>query len=71
MLKQRLIPHIYFAYVFLLLAAFFGLTYALELLGIGTDLIRPDLARSLHISLMLYGFPPLMMTLLSFALFDK
>ncbi|WP_353662262.1 hypothetical protein [Hydrogenimonas sp. SS33] len=71
MLKTRLAPHIRFSYLFLVLAAFFGLLYALQLLGIGTDLIRPDLARSLHISLMLYGFIPLMMTLLPFALFDR
>jgi len=71
MLKKVLLPHIVFSYLFLLLAALFGLLYALELLGLGTDLIRPDLARSLHISLMLYGFVPLMMTLLPFALFDK
>ena len=71
MLKKRIIPHIYFSYFFLVLAAFFGLLYALQLLGFGVDLIRPDLVRSLHISLMLYGFIPLMMTLLPFALFDK
>jgi len=71
MLKKKLIPHIYFSYTFLILAAAFGLLYALQLLGIGTGLIRPDLVRSLHISLMLYGFVPLMMTLLPFALFDK
>ena len=71
MLKKALLPHIYFSYFFLLFAAFFGLLYALNLVGIGTDLIRPDLVRSLHISLMLYGFVPLMMTLLPFALFDK
>ncbi|BAF72030.1 hypothetical protein [Sulfurovum sp. NBC37-1] len=71
MLKERLLLHIYFSYVFLVLAAVFGLLYALQLLGMGTELIRPDLVRSLHISLMLYGFIPLMMTLLPFALFDK
>jgi len=71
MLKERLLPHIYFSYLFLVLAAIFGLLYALQLLGLGTELIRPDLVRSLHISLMLYGFVPLMMTLLPFALFDK
>jgi len=71
MLKKALLPHIYFSYFFLVLAAFFGLLYALNLVGIGTDLLRPDLTRSLHISLMLYGFVPLMMTLLPFALFDK
>ena len=71
MLNKMLLPHIRFSYIFLVLAACFGLLYALQLLGIGTDLIRPDLVRSLHISLMLYGFVPLMMTLLPFALFDK
>jgi len=71
MLKKALLPHIWFSYFFLVLAALFGIVYAFELLGFATDLIRPDLARSLHISLMLYGFVPLMLTLLPFALFDK
>jgi len=71
MLKKVLIPHIYFSYFFFVLAAFFGLLYALNLVGVGTELLRPDLVRSLHISLMLYGFVPLMMTLLPFVLFDK
>jgi len=71
MLKRHILPHIYFSYLFLVLAAAFGLLYAMQLLGFGTSLIRPDLVRSLHISLMLYGFVPLMMTLLPFALFDK
>lgn len=71
MLKTRLLPHIRFAYLFLVSAAFFGLLYALQLIGIATDTIRPDLVRSVHISLMLYGFIPLMMTLLPFALFEK
>lgn len=71
MLKMKLLPHIIFSYFFLLLAAFFGLLYALQLIGIGQELIRPDIVRSLHISLMLYGFVPLMMSLLPFALFDK
>lgn len=71
MLKKRILPHIYFAYLFLILGAFFGLLYALQLIGIGQDLIRPDISRSLHLSLMLYGFAPLMLSLLPFALFDK
>ncbi|WP_201352872.1 hypothetical protein [Hydrogenimonas urashimensis] len=71
MLKERLVPYVKFSYLFLVMAAFFGLLYALQLLGFGIDLIRPDLTRSLHISLMLYGFIPLMMSLLPFALFDK
>jgi len=72
MLKVMLQPHIRFAFLFLILGAFFGLLYALNLLGIGINLLQPDdLARSLHISLMLYGFIPLMMTLLPFLLFEK
>ena len=71
MLKERLIPHIRIFYLFLIAAAMFGLLYALQLVGIGLELIRPDLVRSLHISLMLYGFPTVMMALLPFALFDK
>jgi len=71
MLKTRLLPHIYVSYLFLILGAGFGLLYALQLIGIGQDLLRPDIARSLHLSLMLYGFAPLMLSLLPFALFDK
>jgi len=71
MLKSRLIPHIYFSYLFLILGALFGLLYALQLIGIGQGLIRPDISRSLHLTLMLYGFIPLMLSLLPFALFDK
>ncbi|WP_373030879.1 hypothetical protein [Sulfurovum sp.] len=71
MLKTRLLPHIYFSYFFLILGAVFGLVYALQLIGIGQDLIRADIARSLHLTLMLYGFIPLMLSLLPFALFDK
>ncbi|MDM5271591.1 hypothetical protein PGH07_05340 [Sulfurovum sp. zt1-1] len=63
--------HISISYLFLILGAMFGVIYAVQLIGIATDLIRPDIARSLHISLMLYGFIPLMLSLLPFALFDK
>ncbi len=63
--------HISISYVFLILAALFGLVYAFQLIDIGTGLMRPDIARSLHISLMLYGFMPLMLSVLPFALFDK
>lgn len=71
MLKSRILPHIYFSYLFLVMGAFFGLLYALQLLGIATDLVRPDISRALHISLMLYGFVPLMLSMLPFLLFDK
>ena len=71
MLKTRLLPHIWFSWLFLILGAFFGLLYAVQLLGYGVDLLRPDLARALHLSLMLYGFAPLMLSVLPFALFEK
>jgi len=71
LIRETMVRHIMFSYLFLVLAALFGLLYALQLTGIGEELIRPDLVRSLHISLMLYGFPTLMLTLLPFALFEK
>ena len=49
----------------------FGFIYSLQLVGIATDVVRADIARSIHISLMLYGFVPLMLSLLPFVLFDK
>jgi len=70
-LKEQILPYVRFSYVFLILGALFGLVYSLQLLGVFYDLIRPDLARSLHISLMLYGFAPLMLSLLPFVLFEK
>ncbi len=71
MLKKFLLPHFWFAYAFFLIALLFGLLYSLQLLGIGASLFRPDLARSMHLTLMLYSFLPLMMTVLPFALFEK
>ena len=71
MLRPHMLPYVRFAYLFLLLGALFGLVYSLQLVGVLEELIRPDLARSLHISLMLYGFAPLMLSLLPFALFEK
>jgi hypothetical protein len=57
----------------LILGLFAGLVYSLELLGLdgSMTLLTFDRARSLHISLMLYGFFPLMLSLLPFALFEK
>lgn len=71
MLKNTIAFHFKLSFVFLLLALFFGLLYSLQLLGYGADVFPPANARSLHISLVLYGFPPLMLSLLPFALFDK
>jgi len=63
--------HFKISFVFLILALFFGLLYSFQLLSQFGHLFTPENARSLHISLMLYGFPPLMLSLLPFALFDK
>ena len=59
--------------VWLVLGLLAGLVYALEMVGLdgsGT-LLSPERARSLHISQMLYGFFPLLLSLLPFALFEK
>ncbi|MBU1641775.1 hypothetical protein KKE54_00325 [bacterium] len=71
MLNTKILPHIYLSYLFLVLGAFFGFIYALQLIGLLQELIRPDIVRSLHLSLMLYGFIPMMLALLPFALFEK
>jgi hypothetical protein len=57
----------------LILGLFAGLVYSLEMIGVdGTmTLFSPERARSLHISQMLYGFFPLILSLLPFALFEK
>ncbi|SHO80702.1 Cytochrome c oxidase subunit CcoN [hydrothermal vent metagenome] len=49
---------------------FFGIIYSLNLLGLVIDssLLNPSYIRSIHISLMLYGFIPLMLSLLPFLL---
>lgn len=59
--------------MWLILGLFAGLVYAVEILGMdGTmSLLSPERARSLHISQMLYGFFPLILSLLPFALFQK
>lgn len=61
------------AFLWLILGLFAGLVYALEMLGLdgSMTLLSPERARSLHISQMLYGFFPLMLSLLPFALFQK
>lgn len=52
---------------------FAGLVYAVEMLGLDASmtLLSPERSRSLHISQMLYGFFPLVLSLLPFALFEK
>ncbi|HEX5710801.1 MAG TPA: hypothetical protein VFX68_05590 [Sulfuricurvum sp.] len=57
----------------LLLGLLAGLVYALEMAGLdgSLTLLSPERARSLHISQMLYGFFPLVLSMLPFALFEK
>lgn len=61
------------SFVWLILGLLSGLVYALEIVGLdgSMTLLSPERARSLHISQMLYGFFPLMLSLLPFALFEK
>lgn len=73
MLKAFLEAELPLALFWLILGLFAGLVYSLELLGVdgSMTLLTFDRARSLHISLMLYGFIPLMLSLLPFALFEQ
>jgi hypothetical protein len=61
------------AFLWLILGLFAGLVYAVEMVGLdgSMTLLSPERARSLHISQMLYGFFPLILSLLPFALFQK
>ncbi len=63
--------HFRISFIFLVLGVFFGVLYSAQILNFGVDIILVDRTRSLHISLMLYGFIPLMLSLLPFSLFDK
>ncbi len=73
MLKKFITDELPLLLVWLLLGLFAGLVYALEMVGLEASqtLLSPERARSLHISLMLYGFFPLLLSLLPFALFEK
>lgn len=59
--------------LFFFLALAFGFEYSLNLLGyfLPSSLLTPANARSIHISLMLYGFIPLMLSFLPFVLMEK
>ena len=58
---------------FFALGLFFGLYYSINLLGYALDseMLLPSNVRSAHISLMLYGFVPLMLSYLPFLLLHK
>lgn len=73
MLNKFINDELPLAFVWLILGLFAGLVYAVEMLGLdgSMTLLSPERARSLHISQMLYGFFPLMLSLLPFALFQK
>jgi len=59
--------------LFFFLGLFFGILYSVNLLGVFIDstTLNPVNIRSLHISLMLYGFIPLMLSYLPFLLINK
>jgi len=63
----------YFSLMFFALGLFFGLLYSLNLLGFDfhSDILNPINTRSIHISLMLYGFIPLMLSYLPFLIISK
>ncbi len=71
--QQTLRKHFYISLVFFALGLFFGLYYSINLLGysIDSDMLLPSSVRSAHISLMLYGFVPLMLSFLPFLLLHK
>ncbi len=73
MLRKFLDDRLPLQLLWLILGLFAGLVYALEMVGLEASqtLLSPERARSLHISQMLYGFFPLLLSLLPFALFEK
>lgn len=65
--------HFKISLIFLFLALFFGILYSINLLGYSIDstTLLPSNIRSLHISLILYGFVPLMLSYLPFLIINK
>lgn len=65
--------HFMYSLAFLTLGLFFGLIYSINLLGysLDTPTLDPYNMRALHISLMLYGFITLMLSMLPFLLINK
>ncbi|MGB5793299.1 hypothetical protein [Poseidonibacter sp.] len=65
--------HFKISLVFFAIGLFFGLIYSINLLGYSIDskTLNPANMRSIHISLMLYGFIPLMLSYLPFLLINK
>ena len=65
--------HFNIALLFLIAGLLFGFFYSLNLLGLNIDsqIFTASNLRSVHISLMLYGFVPLMLSYLPFLLIQK
>ncbi len=65
--------YFYLSLIFFALGLFFGLLYSINLLGVNfhSDILSPVNTRSVHISLMLYGFIPLMLSYLPFLIINK
>ena len=65
--------HFMYSLIFLALGLFFGFIYSINLLGYSIDssILAPYNMRSLHLSLMLYGFITLMLSMLPFLLINK
>ena len=73
LLKTFIHNEINLLFIWLIIGLSAGLIYSLELLGVSDfdSLLVASRMRSLHISHMLYGFFPLVLSLLPFALFEK
>ena len=65
--------HFKISLIFFGVGLVFGLFYSINLLGFSIDsqTLLPSNLRSIHISLMLYGFVPLMLSYLPFLLIKK
>lgn len=65
--------HFKISICFFALGLFFGILYSINLLGysIDSETLNPINIRSIHISLMLYGFIPLMLSYLPFLIINK
>ncbi|MDD5406314.1 MAG: hypothetical protein PHE73_05155 [Sulfurovaceae bacterium] len=73
MLNKLLKDELPLLFVWLIIGLISGIVYAFARAGIIVPqvLLTPVVARSLHISQMLYGFFPLVLSLLPFAIFEK
>ncbi|MDN5126841.1 hypothetical protein PJV90_00655, partial [Aliarcobacter butzleri] len=71
--EQFINRHFKISIAFFAIGLFFGIVYSLNLLGfiIDSETLNPVNMRAIHISLMLYGFVPLMLSYLPFLLINK